>query len=342
MVGSLDDNGFGADRRDRLRQGSDWPCFLGPSGDSKSTERGILTRWPAEGPPLVWQLKLGSGYGMPSIAAGRLYQFDREEDTARLRACDAATGKVLWTFEYPSGFEDLYGYDNGPRSSPVIDDGRVYIFGAEGMLHCLDAATGKPQWKIDTAAEFGVTQNFFGVGSTPVVEGDLLIVMIGGSPPESKRAPPGRLDQVMGNGSGIVALDKRTGAVRYKITDELASYSTPKLATIGGRRWCFAFARGGLVGFEPARGKVEFEFPWRAGILESVNASVPVVVNDLVFISETYGPGSALSARAAWPRQRRLVRRRAAPRQVDANALEHVDPPRRLLVRLERAAHRER
>jgi len=274
--------------------GTDWPCFLGPTADGKSSERGILTSWPAEGPTLVWQLALGSGYCMPTIAAGRLYQFDREDDQERLRCLESRTGKFLWEFEYDSDFEDLYGYDNGPRSSPVVDDDRVYIFGAEGMLHCLAAADGKPIWKIDTAGDFGVIQNFFGVGSTPVVEGNLLIVQIGGSPPQSRSAPPTRLDLVEGNGSGIVAFDKMTGEVKYKITDQLAGYSTPKLATIDGRRWCFVFARGGLVGFEPASGKVDFQFPWRAPILESVNASNPVVVGDLVFISETYGPGGAL------------------------------------------------
>jgi outer membrane protein assembly factor BamB len=274
--------------------GSDWPCFLGPTGDSKSSERGILTKWPDTGPPLVWQMPLGTGYGMPTIKSGRLYQFDRAGAKARLRALDCRTGKPLWTFEYASDFEDLYGYDNGPRCSPLLDDDRVYLFGAEGLLHCLSATDGKLIWKVDTAADFGVIQNFFGVGSSPVVEGGLLIVQIGGSPPESKSVPVGRLDQVEGNGSGIVAFDKLTGKVRYKITNELASYASPTLATIDGRRWCFVFARGGLVGFEPVSGKVDFQFPWRAAILESVNASNPVVVGQSVFISETYGPGSAL------------------------------------------------
>jgi outer membrane protein assembly factor BamB len=306
--------------------GSDWPCFLGPTADSKSTERGILTRWPTGGPPLVWQVPLGTGYCMPTIREGRLFQFDRAGDRARLRALDRATGKLLWKFEYPSDFDDLYGYDNGPRSSPVVDEDRVYLFGAEGMLHCLSAADGRQLWKIDTAAEFGVIQNFFGVGSTPVVEGELLIVQVGGSPPESKNVPPGRLDQVVGNGSGIVAFDKRTGAVKYKITDELASYASPTLATINGRRWCFVFARGGLVGFEPASGKVDFQFPWRAPILESVNASNPVVVDDLVFISETYGPGSALvrvgpgEAKVVWSD---LARRRDKAMQTHWNTPVH-------------------
>ncbi len=200
----------------------------------------------------------------------------------------------MWEFKYDSNFEDLYGYDNGPRASPLVDGDRVYLFGAEGMLHCLRTVDGKPLWKIDTAEEFGVIQDFFGVGSTPVIEGDLLIVQIGGSPPDSKSAPPGRLDLVESNGTGIVAFDKHTGQIKYKTADELASYASPKLATIDGRRWCFVFARGGLVGFEPASGKIDFHFPWRATILESVNASNPVVVGNQVLISETYGPGAAL------------------------------------------------
>ena len=90
------------------------------------------------------------------------------------------------------------------------------------------------------------------------------------------------------------SLSKLLGKVRYRITDELASCAGPVLATINGRRWCFMLARGGLIGFEPKSGKVDFHFPWRAEDLASVNAANPVVVGDRVFISETYGPGSAL------------------------------------------------
>jgi outer membrane protein assembly factor BamB len=201
------------------------------------------------------------------------------------------TGAELWRFEYPTHYRDKYNYNGGPRCCPVVDGNRVYIYGAEGVLHCLRVADGKPLWKVDTRAEFGVVQNFFGVGSTPVVEGDLLITQVGGSP---KGSDPEDFAKLKGNGSGVVAFDKYTGKVRYRITDELASYSSPVLATIGGRRWCFVLARGGLVAFGPRTGKVDFHFPWRAPDLESVNASNPVVVGDKVFISETYGPGSAL------------------------------------------------
>jgi outer membrane protein assembly factor BamB len=275
-------------------RGEDWPVFLGPTGDSKSSETGIVTDWREKSLRLVWQKDLGTSYGAPAISRGRLFQFDRFGNFARLYALNAETGEELWRYEYKTAYEDLYGYNNGPRCSPIVDEERVYAFGVDGVLVCVRAADGKPIWKVDTNQEFGVVQNFFGVGSTPVIEGDLLIVMVGGSPPESQSVPPGQLDRVVGNGSGIVAFDKLTGEVKYKITDELASYASLKLATIAGRRWCFAFCREGLVGFEPASGKVDFHYPWRATILESVNASMPVVVDDEVFISETYGPGSSL------------------------------------------------
>ena len=276
------------------RAGDDWPTFLGPTGDGKSPEKGVLIPWPKQGPKIVWSRKLGTSYGGPTVCRGRLFQFDRFGDQARLYCVHAETGSPLWKYEYPTAYEDHYGYNNGPRCSPLVDGNRVYVLGAEGMLACVRADSGQEVWKLDTAKQFGVVQNFFGVGSNPVIEGDLLLVMVGGSPRDAAGAQPRPLDRVEGDGSGIVAFDKFTGQVKYKITDELASYAPLKLATIGGRRWCFAFCRGGLVGFEPATGKVDFQYPWRAAILESVNASGPVVVANRVLISETYGPGSSL------------------------------------------------
>jgi outer membrane protein assembly factor BamB len=273
------------------KTGDDWPRFLGPLGTSVSTEKGIIAPWPARGLRIVWQMRVGIGYGMPSISRGRLFQFDRHKDRARLACLNAETGSSLWKFEYPTNYVDAYGYDGGPRCCPVVDDDRVYIFGAEGMLHCLRAADGELLWKLDTHAEFHVVQNFFGVGSTPVIEKELLIVQIGGSPKGSDEVSFPRLK---GNKSGIVAFDKLTGKVKYHVTDELASYSSPVLTTIGDRRWCFVLARGGLMGLEPSSGEVDFRFPWRARTIESVNASNPVVVGNRVFISETYGPGGAL------------------------------------------------
>ena len=269
---------------------ADWPTFLGPHHDGSSRETGIRTDW-SGGLPIVWQTEVGEGYSMASVADGRLFFFDRVGDEARLMALDAATGKLLWESRYPTDYTDYYDYSGGPRASPVVDGERVYAYGVEGRLRCHDVTDGTVLWEVDTAARFGVVKNFFGVGSTPVVEGDLLITMVGGSPPGT---PKIHSEKVVGNGTGLVAFDKRSGEVRWKASDELASYATPRLVDIGDRRWGFAFARGGLLGFEPRTGRVDFHFPWRAKILESVNASTPVVVGDTVFLSETYGPGSVL------------------------------------------------
>jgi len=268
----------------------DWPHFLGPKGTSVSSEKGIKP-WPKAGPKVLWHRKTGIAYSPVSISNGKLFLFDRIGDDARLSCLDARTGAFQWKFEYPTDYRDRYGYNGGPRCCPVIDDDRVYLYGVEGVLHCLSVKDGTVLWKVDTATEYGFVQNFFGVGSAPVIEDDLLIVMVGGSPEGSAGKDFAALK---GNGTGIVAFDKKSGKVRYKISDELASYSVPALATINGRRWCFAYCRGGLLAFEPKSGKIDFHFPWRSDDYESVNASSPIVVGDQVLISETYGPGAAL------------------------------------------------
>jgi outer membrane protein assembly factor BamB len=100
------------------KSGSDWAGFLGPLGTSISTEKGILTKWPGTARRIVWSMKVGTSYAMPSISRGRLFLFDRHGDAARLSAFESETGKFLWKFEYPTNYEDFYGYNNGPRCCP--------------------------------------------------------------------------------------------------------------------------------------------------------------------------------------------------------------------------------
>jgi len=273
-------------------RGSDWPTFLGPAADGKSIETGIRTDW-SQGLPILWQREMGEGYTAPSVSRGRVFLFDRQGDNARLTCLNAETGEELWRQEYPMVYEDYYQYSNGPRASPVVEGDRVYTFGVEGMLRAHRVVDGELLWEVDTTVRFGVVKNFFGVGSTPAIEGDLLIAQIGGSPEETEPIHSGK---VVPNGTGVVAFDKFTGEVRYRIGDELAAYAGMRLATIGGRRWGLAFARGGLLAFEPSTGKVDFHYPWKSKVLESVNASTPVVAGDRVLITETYGPGASVLA----------------------------------------------
>jgi outer membrane protein assembly factor BamB len=271
--------------------GSDWPRFLGPTQDNVSTETAILTKWPKEGLKVVWEAQMGQGYPPPVTSKGRLYHFDRFGDKCRCTCRNAETGKLLWKFEYATDYEDLYNYSPGPRACPTVDEDRVYTYGPEGMLHCLNAYNGKEIWKHDIAKDYHVHQNFFGVGSVPVIDGDLLIVAVGGSP---KGGRPSDLRLAKGDGSGIVAFDKKTGAEKYRISDELSSYSSPVIKTVAGKQLGLYFARGGLLGFEPATGKIDFHYKWRAKALESVNAAVPIVVGDEVLITECYEKGTAV------------------------------------------------
>jgi outer membrane protein assembly factor BamB len=272
----------------------DWPGFLGPWRNGKSAERGLPSSWPATGPPVVWQRTIGTGYAAPAISDGRLFHFARFDDTARLTCFNAETGAELWRCDHPTHYEDLLGYNNGPRATPVVDDDRVFTYSAEGILQCIRVNDGKPVWRVDTIKNFHVVKNFFGVGSTPLVWRDLVLVNVGGSPAGSPPDVYSANGRVRADGSAIVAFDAATGQVRWKTGDDLASYASPIVAKMGQRDTVFMFARGGLMAIDPEKGETIATFPWRARKLESVNAATPVVVGDEVFISETYELGSAL------------------------------------------------
>jgi outer membrane protein assembly factor BamB len=272
------------------RTGTDWPTFGGPTADGSSPDKGIRTDW-KDGLKKVWDCRMGDGYAPPVVADGRLIHFDRFDNDLVLTARHAETGKKLWEYKTRTEYEDFYGYDPGPRACPVIDGERVYAYGPDGQLFCVNATDGKEVWKLDTKKTYHVHQNFFGVGSVPLVVDDLLIVAVGGSP-DGKR--PNDLREAKGNGCGVVAFDKKTGKEKWKATDELASYSSPVLATFHDTKTVLYFARGGLIGLDPATGQERFSFKWRAKTMESVNAANPVVVGDTILLTECYEKGAVL------------------------------------------------
>jgi outer membrane protein assembly factor BamB len=287
--------GFGCTGEEEPRKpphdGSDWPTLAGPNGNFTSPEIGILTKWPENGLPKRWEAALGFGYAPPVVAAGRVFHFDRIENSATLTCRNAVNGKAIWKYSYPTSYVDSYGYEPGPRACPVVDGERVYLHGVEGMVCCVSTADGKEIWKADTKRDHRFHQNFFGVGSVPLVVDDLLLVPVGGSTDGPR---PIDLRDVKSNGSAFVAFDKKTGAEKYKCGDDLASYSSPLLATFHGKQTVLYFARSGLLGFDPATGKERFRFAWRAKSQESVNAANPVVIDDTILLTECYEKGSIL------------------------------------------------
>lgn len=261
----------------------DWAAFLGPHGNGISDETGLLDRWPSNGPLIIWSKSIGTGYGAPAILGHRLVFHHRIGDNEVVECLDAASGQTLWHYDYPSHFIDPFGYNNGPRSSPVLTSNYCYAFGAEGKLLCLDLQQGTLVWQRNTGEDFHVPEAFFGVGSTPLLEGGLLIVMVGGQPD-----------------AGVVAFDARTGRTvwqnvgqtnwgpRLPVWEKQASYSSPIAVTIHGHRQILCYMRQGLVSLDPKTGAVNFSHWFRSPVNESVNAMTPVVVDDLIFISGAY------------------------------------------------------
>jgi outer membrane protein assembly factor BamB len=258
-----------------------WTSFLGPSHNAVSTETPLRRELP---PPLVWELAKGSGYASPAIIGDRLLFIHRLADEEVVDCLHAETGARRWRFRYPTAYQDRYGYNNGPRSSPVIDDGRVFTVGAEGKLHCVDLETGEVVWRRDFRAEYGVTQDFFGTASTPLVEGGVLVVNVGGP-----------------RGACVVGFDTVTGRERWRAGVWGPSCASPVPATVHGQRRVFVFAGGesqppggGLLSLDPTTGAVDFTVSHRSRTYESVNAACPVVFGNHVFISASYRAGGSL------------------------------------------------
>tara|TARA_B100001094_G_C18185112_1_gene803299 strand:+ start:2210 stop:3622 length:1413 start_codon:yes stop_codon:yes gene_type:complete len=281
---------------------ADWPNFLGPSKNGISSETGLIGSWPSEGPKEIWKKQVGTGYSAPAIRDQRLVLFHRIKNEEIVEAYNVRTAELIWRHSYPTRYRDPFGYNNGPRCSPLITKKHCFTFGAEGLLLCLDIKTGKQVWQRKTAEDFKIPEAFFGVGASPVLEGELLIIMVGGQP-----------------NSTMVAFNKNTGKtiwesvgqktwegvsaigwpgeplVRWNGFEKLASYSTPKLATVHGKRLLFSLTRQGLVALNPKDGSIKFSRWFRSRVNESVNAANPVVSGSQVFCSSAYyGAGSFL------------------------------------------------
>ncbi len=259
--------------------------FLGPSRNGIYAETKLLKKWGPSGPKLVWEMETGNGYSSPAIAGDRLIYFHRIGDADVVDCLDPETGNRIWSFWYPTTYADRYQFGNGPRSTPVIHQGRVFTHGADGMLHCLDLKTGDVVWKRQTSKEFAVPQDFFGLVSTPLIEGHLLIVNVGA---------PG--------GPCVVAFDTRNGTTVWKAGDQWGpSSASPMSATINGARRLFVFAggdsdppTGGLLSIDPVNGTIVGRFPFRSKTYTSVNAATPVVVGSDVFVTSGYHTGGAM------------------------------------------------
>jgi len=255
----------------------DWPQLLGPRRDGTYNGDDLAESWPESGPPVVWEKQVGHGFSNPVVANGRVILFHRVGDEELIEALEPDTGKPIWTFRYATTYRDGFGFDPGPRASPIVAGSQIYTFSPQGVLHCIRFSDGRKIWRVNTHQEFGADKGFFGAASTPVIDGPRLLVNVGGP-----------------NGAGIVAFDKDTGRVLWKVTDDEASYSSAVVADIAGKRLAVFFTREGLQAVDSKTGEVRHALRWRARSHASVNAAVPLVIGDRVFLSSSYGTGAIL------------------------------------------------
>jgi outer membrane protein assembly factor BamB len=251
-----------------LAVAGDWPQWLGPHRDSSSTE--TVAPW-KEAPKVLWRHPVGEGNSSPVVANGRVFVHAKVKDKneEEVIALDAATGQPLWQTAYPrAAFKSFYG--NGPRATPAIDGGQIYTFGITGVLRCTDVKSGQEIWQVDTLKAFGAQNLFFGMACSPLVEGNHVLVNVGGK------------------GASVVALNKSTGAVVWKNLDDGASYSSPIAFGQGKERQVVFLTRQGLDSLNPSDGSLFWRFPLVDSLLES--STTPVRIGDLLMASSiTYG-----------------------------------------------------
>jgi outer membrane protein assembly factor BamB len=251
----------------------EWPQWRGPNRDGASPETGLLKAWPEGGPPLAWRATgAGHGYSSMAVVGGRLYTLGAQGDTEYVLAYDASTGAAVWATPNGRRFDNDRG--GGPRSTPTLDDGNLYVLGASGDLSALEAATGRKIWSRNVLSDFGGSNPTWGLSESPLVVRDRVIVNAGGK------------------SASIVAFDKRDGSVAWKSESDRAGYSSAVTASVGGWPVAVFFTASRAVGVDVRDGRLLWQYTSVANNV--ANIATPIIRGDRVFLSSDYGTGCAL------------------------------------------------
>jgi outer membrane protein assembly factor BamB len=255
-----------------VSRADDWPQWMGPNRDDNWRETGILDKFPAGGPKVLWRTKIHYGYAGPAVADGLVYVPDYVTDVdlmkrapftrmppvagkERLLCLDAKTGKEVWKDEYDCPYTISYAF--GPRCTPTVHGGKVYSLGSEGNLRCLDAKTGKLLWENDFKKDYGAETAMWGYAGHPLVDGQKLICIVGGK------------DAL------AVAFDKDTGKEVWKSLETpkgKTGYSPPTLIESGGQRQLLIWSGEKINSLDPETGKPYWSHPLETGGAMSIMA----------------------------------------------------------------------
>ncbi len=248
---------------------ADWPQWRGPNRDGHAAGVGAPAAWPKELKP-VWRVTVGVGHASPVVSGGVVYQFARQGEEEVLLALDPATGKELWRagavpapYEMNSAARD---HGKGPKSTPVVANGRVFTLGIAGLLSAHDAKTGRLLWRKDFSKQFGTTSPLYGTAMSPVVVGNLLVAHVGGH-----------------DKGALTAFDAATGAVKWSYDADGPAYSSPVILTAGGERQLVTFTQKELISVSAATGAVLWKLPAKTHY--DTNCNTPVVYKDTVVVS---------------------------------------------------------
>jgi outer membrane protein assembly factor BamB len=251
----------------------DWPQWRGINRDGISSEKISPANWGKDGPKQLWKKEVGTGVSSVAVEGGHLYTMGNNGSSDVVFCLEAATGAEIWRHTYPQSL-DPRQFEGGPAGTPTVDGDRVYTLSHEGDLFCLAAPNGKVLWRKNLLRDFGGNRQKWGYAGSPLVDGNLVIVDSGGV------------------GASTVALDKTTGALKWKAGDDEAGYSSPVAFDLAGIRCVAVFKADALVGLNAANGQELWRFRWKTR--SEVNAPTPLVFGDKIFITSGYGTGCAL------------------------------------------------
>jgi outer membrane protein assembly factor BamB len=249
----------------------DWPQWRGPTRDGVWRESGIVEKFAKTQLDLVWRVDIAGGYSGPTVADGRVFVTDRvvePKQQERVHCFRATDGKKLWTYAYDCVYRNV-SYETGPRASVLVDGPIAYALGSMGHFTSFDAATGHVRWQKDLNREYKIRMPIWGIAASPVVEGDLIIVQIGGE-----------------NDACLVAFDKKTGREVWKALEDNASYSAPRVIDQAGRRVLVCWTGERVVGVDPQTGKLYWHHPFKQRMI--INIADPVLHRDMLFFSNFF------------------------------------------------------
>ncbi len=271
---------------------ADWAQWRGPNRDAAGAAKGAWAQRPGE-LTRRWRIEVGSGQSSPVVAGGTAFLFAREDGNEVARAVDLETGRVRWRQGYAAPYEVYPGaasYGSGPRSTPVLEAGRLFTLGISGILTAFDAASGRILWQKDFAGRFPASAPPFGTSMSPLMAGGLLVVHAGGH-----------------DGGALIAFDPSSGAERWTLHGDGPSYSSPILASFAGQQQLVIQVHRKVLGVDPGAGTVLWTVPFVTPCDQ--NIVTPLQVGDRVILSsvnqgtmaiEPLRDGARWTARTVW------------------------------------------